>query len=94
LPVVVLVEDLAGHPVAAAPVNIYQTATALDAVCPARGRCPAAAVLASQATVATSALDGTVTFVPLSVPGAAAQTEIAVSAGSAAFATATLTSQP
>ncbi len=93
-PVVALVQDSAGHPVVSAPVSVYQTVTALDAACPTRGRCPAAPILASQATVATSALDGTVTFAPLTLPGVATQTEIALSAGTSAFATTTLTSQP
>jgi hypothetical protein len=92
-PVVVVVQDDAGHPVVAAPVSIYQTVTAYTA-CPARGRCPAAQVLASQATVATSGLDGTITLVPLTVGGAPTQTEIALSAGTQGFATTTLTSQP
>ena len=93
-PVVVLVQDSAGHPVADVPLSIYQTVTTLDAVCPTRGRCPAAQILVSQATVATTAPDGTVRFVPLSVPGISTQTEIALAAGSSAFDTTILISQP
>ena len=91
---VVLVQDGAGHPVAAAPVSIYQTVTALDATCPVTGRCPAAPILASQASVAVSGLDGTVTIEPLTVPGTTTQTEIAVSVGTAGFATTVLTWVP
>jgi hypothetical protein len=89
----VLVQDGAGHPVVAAPVSIYQTVTAYTVACPDQGRCPAAPILASQATVAISALDGTVTIAPLTVNGAATQTEIALSAGTQGFATTILISQ-
>ena len=40
LPIVVQVVDSAGHPVAAAPVSIYQTITALAAPCPRAGTLP------------------------------------------------------
>lgn len=93
-PVVIAVVDAAGHPVAAAAVSIYQTASAFDGACPATGRCPALATLATRATVLTSAIDGTVTVVPLVVPGTATQTEIAFSVGTQGFATVVVTSQP
>ena len=92
-PIVVLVQDGAGHPVVAAPVSIYQTVTAYTGSCPDRGRCPAVPALASQASVAVSGLDGTVTIAPLTVAGTSVQTEIAVSAGTVGFATTVLTSQ-
>ena len=93
-PVVIAVVDASGHPVAAAAVSIYQTASAFDAACPSTGRCPAAATLATQATEAISGIDGTITVAPLVVPGAATQTEIAFSAGTQGFATVVVTSQP
>jgi hypothetical protein len=93
-PVVAIVLDSAGHPVAAAPVNIYQTVTALTMDCPDRGRCPAAPVLTSSATVVVSGIDGTVTVPPLTVAGTATQTQIAFSAGTQGFATAVVTVQP
>ena len=93
-PVVVMVVDAAGHPVAAAPVSVYQTVTSFDAVCPDRGRCPAAAVLATQATVGVSGIDGTVTVAPLIVSGKATQTEIAFSVGTQGFASVVETAQP
>jgi hypothetical protein len=91
---VAMVTDAAGHPVAAAPVSVYQTVTALDAACPATGRCPAASVLASQATVLLSGLDGKVTIVPLVESGMATRTEIATSTGTAGFATAVIDFRP
>jgi hypothetical protein len=86
--------DVAGHPVAAAPVSVYQTVTSFDAACPARGRCPAAPVLATQATVEVSGIDGTVAVTPLVVSGQATQTEIAFSVGTQGFATVVETAQP
>ncbi len=93
-PVTVLVTDLAGHPVAGASIQLYQTVTTYPSSCPSQGRCPAAPVLASLVTVATSGPDGLYTFAPLTVSGAATQTEIAVSTGTNGFATTTLTRQP
>lgn len=92
-PVVVMVTDEAGHAVAAAPVSVYQTVTAFDAACPDRGRCPAAAVLATQATVAVSGIDGTISVAPLVVSGQATQTEIAFSVGTQGFASAVAIAQ-
>jgi len=94
VPVVAMVVDGAGHPVAAAPVSIYQTVTALDGACPSSGRCSAAPILASQAIVVVSGMDGTVTIVPLGVSGTATQTEIAFSVGTAGFTTAVVAVQP
>ena len=93
-PVVVKVTDAAGHAVAAAPVSVYQTVTAFDAACPDRGRCPAAAVLASQATVQVSGIDGTVSIAPIVVSGKATQTEIAFSVGTQGFASVVAIAQP
>ena len=93
-PVVIAVVDAAGHPVAAAAVSIYQTATAFDAACPATGRCAAAAILATQATVVQSGIDGTITVTPLVVPGTATQTELAFSVGTQGFATVVAVAQP
>ncbi len=93
-PVVITVVDGSGHPVAAAAVSVYQTASAFDATCPPTGRCPAAATLATQATVEVSGIDGTITVTPLVVPGTATQTEMAFSVGTQGFATVIATSQP
>ena len=93
-PVVTMVSDRAGHPVAGAAVTIYQTATALTLDCPAQGRCPAQPVLASKVTVATSAGDGTVSVQPLVVGGTATQTNLSFAVGAAGFCTASVTSRP
>jgi len=93
-PVVITVVDDAGHPVAAASVSIYQMAFAFDAACPTTGRCPAAAILASQATVVLSGIDGSIIVTPLVLPGTATQTDLAFSVGTQGFATAVAIAQP
>ncbi len=92
-PMVIDVSDGAGHPVAGAPVSVYQTVTAWT-VCPDRGRCPAAAVLASNADALVSGMDGTVTITPLAITGQATETEIAVAVGTQGFVSAVLTAKP
>ncbi len=94
LPVVILVTDSSGHPVASAPVTVSQTVTALNQACPTHGRCPAAPVLNSQIDTIVSSLDGTVTITPMSVSGISSQTEIAISSGTQGFATAVVSSNP
>ena len=93
-PIVALVVDSVGHPVAGASVSIYQTVRALNVLCPVESRCPAMPILRSQATVAISGVDGTVTVAPLEVNGASTQTEIEFAAGTQGFATAVVSDQP
>ena len=68
------VTDGAGHPLAGATVSIGQTVRALDAACPAVGRCPAAAVLASGTSSAVCDKNGNVAVTPMVVAGAATTT--------------------
>src|SRR6185312_5167932 len=60
-PVVLRITDTAGHPVAGASVNLYQTVDALEQPCPAHGRCPIPPVLASSAASAISDTNGLLT---------------------------------
>lgn len=92
--VIATVNDDAQHPVAGAEIMAYQTVTAAAQACPERGRCPAAPVLASRITVLRSGLNGEFSFEPLTVPGVATQTQIALSAGTQGFATSVLSSTP
>jgi hypothetical protein len=94
LPVVVQVTDNLGHPVAGAPISIFQTVTAMTADCPDRGRCPAAPVLCSQVSVVDADANGQTSIVPLMVPGQATQTEILVSSGTKGAASTVLTERP
>jgi hypothetical protein len=63
--------DMDGNPMAGGAVTLYQALYAWTPPCPPHGRCDQAELLASQVATATSALDGTVTFTPASLPGVA-----------------------
>ena len=61
--------DMDGNPMAAGTVTLYQALYAWAPPCPAHGVCPPAVLLATQTATAASALDGTVTFAPATLPG-------------------------
>lgn len=63
--------DMNGNPMAGGVVTLYQTLYAWAPPCPAHGRCPQPQLLGAQTSIATSALDGTVSFAPASLPGIA-----------------------
>ena len=63
--------DMDGNPMAGATVTFYQALYAWAPPCPAHGRCAQPQLLATQAATASSALDGSVTFTPASLPGIA-----------------------
>ena len=93
-PVTVQVTDAGQHPVADATVQVGQQAWAADVPCPALGRCPAAALLASSSATLTSDASGAITVTPLVVPGRATMTSMAFSAGTQGFATTQVWSNP
>jgi hypothetical protein len=64
--------DMNGNPMAGGTVALYQSLYAWAPPCAPHGRCAAAELLATQVSTAISALDGTVSFLPLSLPGVAA----------------------
>jgi hypothetical protein len=66
--------DMDGNPMAGGIVTLYQALYAWAPPCPPHGRCAQTELLASQAGTAISALDGTVTFTPASLPGVATNT--------------------
>jgi len=63
--------DMDGNPMAAGIVSLYQALYAWAPPCPAHGLCPPSNLLATQIATAASALDGTVTFIPASLPDVA-----------------------
>ena len=63
--------DMNGNPMAAGTVTLYQSLYAWSPPCAPRGRCVQPQLLSTQTSIATSALDGTVSFVPASLPGVA-----------------------
>jgi hypothetical protein len=94
VPVVLLVTDTASHPVAGAVVQIYQTVSAWEPVCPDRGRCPIAPVEASSASSITSDANGMVIVTPQQAAGVAGVTNIAAATGIQGFASLSLKEQP
>jgi hypothetical protein len=68
-PVVVRVFDMDGNPMAGGTVTVNQSLYAWTPACPPHGRCDQPQLLASQATTAISALDGSVSIAPLTLSG-------------------------
>jgi hypothetical protein len=63
--------DTDGNPMAGGSVALYQALYAWSPPCAAHGVCAQAPLLATQSATATSAIDGTVAFIPASLPGVA-----------------------
>jgi hypothetical protein len=63
------VRDMNGNPMAAGAVTLYQALYAWTPPCPTHGRCAQAQLLATQTSTSTSTLDGSVSFIPASIPG-------------------------
>ncbi len=93
-PVTLRVLDMNGHPMAGGTVTINQALYAWAPACPAHGRCPQAQLLGTQAVTLTSALDGTVTLTPLSMPGAATNLIGLAATGNAGTLTFTVEQHP
>ncbi|HKF46118.1 MAG TPA: IPT/TIG domain-containing protein [Terracidiphilus sp.] len=69
--IVLRVRDMNGNPMAGGTVTLFQTIYAWAPPCPPHGRCAQPQFLGTQTAAATSALDGTVTFTPATLPGVA-----------------------
>lgn len=63
--------DMDGNPMAGGTVALYQALYAWTPPCSSNMVCPPGALLATQASTATSTVDGSVTFAPASLPGVA-----------------------
>jgi hypothetical protein len=63
--------DMDGNPMAGGTVALYQSLYAWSPPCAPHTVCAQGALLATQAATATSAIDGSVTFLPVSLPGVA-----------------------
>ena len=63
--------DMDGNPMAGGTVALYQALYAWSPPCSPHTVCEQGALLATQAATATSAVDGSVTFTPASLPGVA-----------------------
>jgi hypothetical protein len=93
-PVVLRVTDGSGHALQGATVTVAQTVTAWQGACPARGRCPAAPLLASNSAAAVTDANGLVTIAPLVIPDVPQTVNIAVSTGTAGFVALSLVKTP
>ncbi len=65
--------DMDGNPMAGGAVALYQSLYAWTPPCSPHAVCAEGALLATQASTATSAVDGSVSFAPISMPGVATQ---------------------
>ena len=93
-PVLVMVTDVSGDPVAGAAVSVYQTVAAAQMACPVRGPCPIAPVLAASNMTAVSDANGLVSAMPMQLAGVGEVTSVAVATGMQGFVSLTLTQQP
>ena len=69
--IVLRLRDMNGNPMAGGTVTLYQSLYAWAPPCPPHGRCSSSELLATNASSAVSAVDGTVVFNPASLPGVA-----------------------
>ncbi|MFZ0746301.1 MAG: IPT/TIG domain-containing protein [Terracidiphilus sp.] len=69
--IVLRLRDMNGNPMAGGTVTLYQSLYQWAPPCPPHGRCGSSELLATQTSTAVSAVDGTVTFSPASLPGVA-----------------------
>jgi hypothetical protein len=79
--IVLRLRDMNGNPMAGGSVSLYEALYAWAPPCATHGRCAAAELLATQAANATSAIDGSVTFAPATLPGVATNLLGVVSTG-------------
>ena len=86
--------DMDGNPMAGGTVALYQTLYAWTQPCSAHTVCTTGALLATQSGVATSALDGTVSFAPTSLPGVATELHALAASGYTATVAATVERHP
>ncbi len=93
-PVVAMVTDPAGNPVAGASVAVHQTVDAAEMPCPARGACPVSPVLGAVTTAAVSDADGLLQVTPMQVAGTAEVTNVALAAGTQGFVSLSLQQEP
>lgn len=91
--VVLRVVDTAGHPVAGAPVALYQAVMGWQPPCTA-GRCAAAPMYGKATSTTMSDDDGLVTVTPLQYANTAAVTKITASVGTQGAITVTLEKAP
>jgi hypothetical protein len=86
--------DMDGNPMAGGTVTVNQALYEWTPPCPPHGRCAQAQLLATQSTTLTSALDGSVTLTPLTLPGEASNLVGMAATGNAGSLTFTIEQHP
>jgi hypothetical protein len=86
--------DMDGNPMAGGTVALYQALYAWSPPCAPHTVCTQGALLATQASTAASAIDGSVTFVPISMPGVATHLVGVAASGNMATVSVAIEQQP
>ena len=86
--------DMNGAPMAGGTVTLYQALYAWTGVCSAHTVCTPGTLLATQSSAATSAVDGSVSFSPASLPGVATSLKALAVSGYTASVAATVERYP
>jgi hypothetical protein len=76
--------DMNGNAMAAGTVSLYQALYAWTPPCNPHVVCPAGVLLSTQSAMATSNIDGLVTFTPTTMPGVATNLEAIAVTGNTA----------
>jgi hypothetical protein len=92
--VVLRLLDTDGNPMAGGTVAFYQALYAWAPPCAAHGLCPTSNLLATQVSMASSALDGTVAFSPASLPGVATTLQGLAASGNTSSVAITIEQHP
>ena len=92
--VVLRVLDMDDNPMAGATVALYQALYTWTPPCAAHMLCASGTLLATQSGIATSAIDGTVVFVPATLPGVATSLQGLAASGNTATATISIEQHP
>jgi hypothetical protein len=82
--IVLRVFDMDGNPMAGGTVALYQALYAFTPPCEPHAICAPGVLLSSQSATATSAIDGSVSFAPASIPGVASSLVGIAATGNAA----------
>jgi len=93
-PVTARVLDMNGNPMAGGTVTVNQALYAWAPACPPHGRCAQAQLLSAQTTTVTSALDGSITITPLTLPGIPTNLQGIAATGNAGSLTFTIEQHP
>jgi hypothetical protein len=83
-----------GNPMAGGNVTFHQALYAWAPPCPPHGRCAQSELLATQISSATSAIDGSVTFIPASLFGTPTSLIGLAATGNSSTATITIEQHP